>query len=264
MNIFNFLFYNFLPNNCLICGRTLKNNNICSHCEISLKPKFNINRCKLCYKPINNKYEDYCLYCQQYDIPIRYIRYIMEYKELFSIFIKQMKYSSSRKLLDFGSDLLVTNYKKYFGNDFHDIIIPAYSSKKSLEERGFLHTYFLAKNVYKYIKGYKNDVILAKYTDFPDNYKRRAHLPLKLRLRYSKININLRKNDIINKKILFIDDMITTGSSALNLLFELKAYGFKSFDIYTLGVSKDFYSNFEQSLEVYNKKMLKFYSKYND
>ena len=74
MNIFNFLFYNFLPNNCLICGRTLKNNNICSHCEISLKPKFNINRCKLCYKPINNKYEDYCLYCQQYDIPIRYIR----------------------------------------------------------------------------------------------------------------------------------------------------------------------------------------------
>ena len=58
--------------------------------------------------------------------------------------------------------------------------------------------------------------------------------------------------------------MITTGSSALNLLFELKACGFKSFDIYTLGVSKDFYSNFEQSLEVYNKKMLKFYSKYND
>ena len=149
---------------------------------------------------------------------------------------------------------MINYYKNFFGNDFHDVIIPAYSSKKSLYARGYLHTYFLAKMVYNYIKTYKNDVILAKFNNFPCNYDRKAHLSLKLRLRYSKININLSDNCIINKKILFVDDMITTGSIALYMLYELSSSSFKSFDVYTLGVSSDFYENFENSLEVYNIK----------
>ena len=251
------LLINLFSQNCLVCGRSIRGTSICTFCSSKLQPRFWEKRCKSCYKPILNIHNDYCLNCQQDKNPIRYIRYIWEYKELKSIFIKQMKYCKSRSLLSIAGDYMVKNYKHYFGNDFPDVIIPAYSSQKSLYDRGFLHTYILAKMIYNYIKTYNKDVILATFNDFPKNYDRRAHLSLNLRLRYSKININLKESCFVNKKILFVDDMITTCSSALNMLYELDSDKLKSFDIYTLGVATDFYQNFEHSLEIYNKKRFK-------
>lgn len=196
---------------------------------------------------------EYCLTCQLTDIPFRYIRYLWEYKELESIFIKKMKYSKSSFLLNLASNYLISNYEKLFYGQMHDIIIPAFSSVKSLKERGYLHTYYLAKKLYKHILRYKKDVILASYCNFPNTYYKKALSPMKLRLRYLPIHINLDLNTIKNKKILFIDDMITTGSSALNLQKTLLCADYEAFDVYTLGVASDFYENFEKSIMIYSK-----------
>ncbi|MGI6680011.1 MAG: hypothetical protein ACOX3T_00720 [Bdellovibrionota bacterium] len=274
------LFLNLLPSQCLICGRILYDKSICSHClktlnletltPKTLTPKTYEYRCKGCFKPILNSIDDYCLNCQLEDMPFRRIRYIWEYKELESIFIKKMKYGKSSTLLRLASSYLIDNYKLFFNDTLHDIVIPAFSSRKSLHDRGFLHTYFLAKTIYKFIKTKKNDVILVAYNDFPDNYDKRANLSLKARLKYSKIDVSLPIKDISQKNILFVDDMLTTGSTAFNLLSELnKKYtdnslGIENFDILTLSVATDFYDNLKESVKIFYKKNLKNYLKTTD
>ncbi len=244
------IFTNMVPSNCLVCGRILDEEKICSFCKNALKVN-NIHRCKCCFRPFECFNEEYCLYCQQTEMPFSSIRYLWEYKTLASIFIKNMKYNNELNLLFFASNLLLEHYEKFFDNTYHDIIIPSPSSTSSLYQRGFLHTNILATKILQFLHHKNYNSTLVHFKNFPKNYKRKSELSISKRIKKSKICIDLKKYNFHNKKVLFIDDMITTGSTALNMYNILKDYDLECFDVYTLAIASDFYDNFEKALKYF-------------
>ncbi len=185
-------------------------------------------------------------------MPFSKLRYLWEYKALPSIFIKNMKYSDTPTLLKFASKLLLKNYESFFDGIFHDIIIPAPSSASSLYRRGFLHTNILASEIFNFLKSKKKDVKIICYDKYPKNYDRKSESSFSERVKKTRIQIDLKRYDFSNKKVLFIDDMITTGTTSLNVLNVIKDFNLEHFDIYTLGFASDFYENFENTLKYFS------------
>lgn len=189
---------------------------LCDHCLTSFKPLKDKENCPMCFRPYC-KYT-YCFDCQKWmDIyPKMGTRHeaLFEYNESAKEWLKKLKFQGDTQIgesleAEFGQRL------KEYMEEY--IIVPIPSSSVSLTERGFNQVEVLldcAKISYQNILNHKGTL------------KRQALKNRKERLKsdqpfYIK---NEQKMKLIDKSVLLVDDVYTTGRT----LFHAKDYLYKS------------------------------------
>ncbi len=128
------------------------------------------------------------------------------------------------------ADLFLVNQKRYFSLLFHSYyLVPAPSFKEKDEIRGFNHVGEIFRGIGK---GYIHAIIKTDNVKQADlNFKERQEIGNHLAMAK---NINLD-----GKKILFVDDLITTGATAKSCCDLLKKAGAKDVRILSVARTRD-------------------------
>lgn len=127
---------------------------------------------------------------------------------------------------------ILNKYKKiYLQLDFYDIIIPIPISKQRKKERGYDQCLLIAKEIAKdsHIK-LENKIIKKTTNNIPQSKLNKNEREKNVKNVYKLLNME----KIINKNILLIDDIFTTGATANQCSRILKLAGVKQVDILTI------------------------------
>jgi len=205
----------FYPPICLICGR-MSENNLCNKCILFLNKQLVLGVDNY----ISNKQTEFDehMYLFTYEGIIR--KLILEYKfndkpYLNKIFVKILKKNKKTVLF----------LKKY------DIIIPVPISKKRMRQRGYNQCILIAREISKCFDIQYNDRDLLKNKDTQPQ----SILSKELRKENVKdVYIIKNKEKLIDKKVLLVDDIFTTGSTVNECSKILIQAGVKSVGILTI------------------------------
>jgi ComF family protein len=153
-----------------------------------------------------------------------------------------MKYKALIKLVYLSTSEIIKYWSNLFVESDFDLIIPMPANYLRHKQRGFNQSLIIAKYLIKYTK-LKNikiaDVLRA-------SVKRRAQADLSINARIKNMKSGftcIKPTKIINKNVLLIDDVITTGSSIKSAIDCLSANGARKVDVLSLAVSPAFYRN---------------------
>lgn len=199
---------------------------LCDQCLALFMPLENKENCPVCYRAYCET--TYCLDCQKWMniYPNMETRHeaLFEYNETAKEWLKKLKFQGDTQI---GASLkqelsqkLKTYMKKY-------IIIPVPSSSESLEERGFNQV----EVVLDYAKISYQNILNHNGT-----LKRQALKNRKERLEsaqpfYIK---NQQKSKLIDKSVLLVDDVYTTGRTLFHAKDCLVRVGAKSVESFTI------------------------------
>lgn len=203
------------PPICLICGK-YTSSSLCKKCEQSLAKQQIVGIDN--YLLNEEKNFDEHLYLFQYEGFIR--KLILQYKfqeksYLYKIFVKNLK----------------NNEKIYLFLKKYDIIIPVPISKKRKKQRGYNQTSLLAQQISKDFNLECTEKCLTKDI----HTKPQSSLSKEDRIKNVKNVYSVKKQEkIINRNILLIDDIYTTGNTVNECSRVLKQAGAKSVAILTL------------------------------
>ena len=209
MDFLNFLF----PMKCGICNKILKEA-ICNNC---LNKLYKIEKVKI----VNVKN---CYYNKHL--------YIFEYKGIIRTKIIQYKFRDKAYLYNFFAHIMLKNKKIYRFIKSYDIIIPVSISKQRFKERGYNQTLLIAKELASNIENLelKNDVLFKIKNTAPQSTLNKAERKSNLKGAYAVKNETVIKN----KKVLILDDVYTTGSTAKECSKLLKSTGVKHIGVITI------------------------------
>ena len=200
---------------CSICGRPTKDG-LCNKCKLLLDRQAILGIDD--YYLNNEKEFDEHMYLYAYDSIIR--KLILKYKfqeksDLYKIFVKNLK----------------NNKKTYLFLKKYDIIIPVPISKKRLKERGYNQSSLLSKEISKDFNIEYNDKCLLKHK----HTESQSSLNKELRTKNVEDVYSVKNQEkIINKKILLVDDIYTTGSTVNECSKVLRQAGAENIGILTI------------------------------
>lgn len=209
MDFLNFLF----PVKCGICNKISKEA-ICNNCLNNL---YKIEKVKI-IKIKNNYYNKHL--------------YIFDYKGIIRTKIIHYKFRDKAYLYKFFVHIMLKNKKIYRFIKSYDIIIPVSISKQRFKERGYNQTLLIAKELSRNIEGLelKNDVLFKTKNTVPQSTLNKVERKNNLKDTYVVINDTAIKN----KKILILDDVYTTGSTAGECSKILKKAGAEQIGVITI------------------------------
>ncbi|GAA0744380.1 ComF family protein [Clostridium oceanicum] len=184
-------------NNCIICDSYVENKFLCRNCE---------NKIKYCYDP-------YIIDKNGLKVKIYSVAY---YSGIILELIIRLKYKSDFKS---GEVLGFLMYKKILKENLNiDYITYVPSTNKSLKKRGYNQSKYLAKIIGDYTK-----IPIINLLTKNDNAKDQIGLNKEERWKNVKNSFNLKfKENIENKNILLVDDVLTTGATTFYCFKELK------------------------------------------
>ena len=212
MNLIDKILDIIYPPFCGICGKG-KNTFLCKKCEEKLKREAVWGK-----DQYEDKYFENHFYVFKYDGMIRNI--ILNYK-----------FNEKPYLYKSFVNFLNKYQKKYLQFDFYDIIIPVPISKKRLKLRGYNQSLLIAKDLAVELNTkIMNDILIKQKNNKPQSELNKISREQNVKDVYKLLN----KDKIINKKILLIDDIYTTGSTVNECSKVLKQAGAEKVDIYTL------------------------------
>ena len=202
------------PPVCGFCGK-LDKNSLCNKCKIRIQKNA---ICKIEDYRETSSYFDEHIYLFQYDGEVRDA--ILNYKfneqaYIYKTFLEFIK----------NNEKICAQIKKY------DIIIPIPISKKRMKQRGYNQSTLIAKNLAKMLNiEYKENVLVKIKDNKPQSelgqHERSANVKGVYKIK------SLR--NIYIKKILLIDDIFTTGSTANECAKVLKENNVNNVGIFTL------------------------------
>ena len=199
---------------CGICGK-LEQKSLCNKCKIKLQKSA---ICKIEDYKNTSSYFDEHIYLFQYNGEIRdaILKYKFDEKSyIYRTFLEFIK----------NNENICAQIKKY------DIIIPVPISKKRLNTRGYNQSSLIAKNLAKELNIEYSEKILIKTKDNkPQSEMKQDTRKSNVSGVYKVIN----KERINNKKVLIVDVIFTTGSTADECARVLKDNNAESIGVFTL------------------------------
>jgi len=198
----------FFPLSCLNCGKKIRKDYLCLPCQ---------NQIKLlsppdCYTQIkiNRNYRNGFTVISS-----------CNYRGAAKALIHSFKYRHCDFLADTLSRLMIKQLNQAgFNPKNYDFIVPVPLNRYKLKQRGYNQAKLLAKQLAKYLKiPLKDDIISSKYIKDSQTKlspkKRKENVKGKFRV----------KNDMKNKKIVLVDDVLTTGATLSACWQSLKEKG---------------------------------------
>lgn len=184
------------PQTCGICGK-INENSLCKKCEIKLNKQAE-NRIIKEGTEIEDKYFNELMYIFRYEGQIR--KLIIDYK-----------FNDKAYLYKMFVNFLLKNKKIFENIKNYDTIIPVPISKKRKNERGYNQSLLISRNIAEKtnLKLMNNCLIKNK------NIIEQSKLNKEDRLQNIQGVYDLKNKKLLeNRKILLIDDIYTTGSTA--------------------------------------------------
>jgi ComF family protein len=219
------------PSLCLCCETKIKQGHLCTGCKekiIFLGPLL----CRWCARPISEG-KISCQRCQNKIYPYDRLISATAYREPMVSLIHLFKYKNFDWLGQFFSSLVLEHLKNIYFNPWgYDFIIPVPMHKYKLKKRGYNQSKLLAKLLSNHFKIPLRDDIINTVNIRPSQAK------LQKQKRQENVEgIFTAKKDLTNKKIILIDDIFTTGSTAASCCQTLVKQNVSSTTVITLSRS---------------------------
>ncbi len=197
---------------CYFCNSLLKPWEVfwCTNCMNKIKKeRNNYKHCKKCARFVSNN-TDFCSYCKNNEYPFTTAISVGVYSGVLKKSLHDFKYRNKQSFAEPLSRLIAleaTKYKKILTADTI-IAVPMHSSK--LKKRGYNQSELLSECISKLLNIPFNKKILIKIKNTDDMVNLRKNERLNnLEGAFSVKNQKL----ILDKKIVLVDDIFTTGST---------------------------------------------------
>ncbi|CCY44552.1 putative uncharacterized protein [Clostridium sp. CAG:7] len=199
------------PRRCPVCGQIImpKGNLICPGCIRKLSwvrgPV-----CKCCGKEIISETAEYCSDCAIHPRSFSNGMSLLNYNEISAPSLAKIKYHNHREYLDFYAEAAYRKYAARIARLSPDLIIPVPVHKSRMKKRGFNQAEEFGKRLSHYLEIPMNSSLLIRSKKTVPQ----KDLGPALRLKNLEQAFSCRKLPYRMKKVLLIDDIYTTGSTA--------------------------------------------------
>ncbi len=223
------------PNICQFCEKeiaTTKEGYVCKRCKNNIKhiePPF----CERCGKPFSGSItvRFICADCKISKIYFDHARSAVEYEGIIKKAVHLYKYRSALWIEPMLADILITTVQKDLNPDEWDSIIPVPLHFVKYYERGFNQAERLSNFISKATKIPVNKKVLKriKYTETQttrDRTKRSENVK-------NAFAVKDKIGWLKGKKIILIDDVMTTGSTVNECSRMLRRAGVAKIDVWT-------------------------------
>lgn len=225
-NIIDFISEIIFPKFCLGCGRI--GLYLCDKCQKKIKD-FDNRRCFYCHKKsLFGLTHPNCLKPDRFNGYVAFYQYNWLLKKI----IKSLKYRLATQVWqEFKKNILLKKLSLIKNWGRIDYIHPVPIDKKKLNKRGFNQALLISE--------YFNDFLRLKQGNFLVRKKERkpqANISSK-KIRKKNIKgcfLAINKEKIVNKNILLVDDVITTGATIEEITKVLRKAGAKNIFVLTL------------------------------
>jgi len=218
--LLNFLFFE----TCLVCGEP--NVGICRKC-LEGAPKARLE-CLRCSKP--NPFGLYCRACRKKNRP-DFVLACFDYSGAVREAVHQFKYEDASKLAESFAPFLFKAARRISGCRKYSIVPIPLSSRKQ-RFRGFNQAFLLAKSLSGRSGLKVADILWRK--DGPQSQVR--SVSRKARRANVKGVFSLKRDQLAPKKIILLDDVITTGATVEEACKALKKAGAKEIIVLSLAM----------------------------
>ena len=203
----------FFPRRCPLCNEIVipKDKKACISCVENL-PFIQEPRCKRCSKPVVVQEQEYCYDCE---------KSVHHYEKGYGVFLYEgtikkslmdYKFRGMKQYASFYTEQIIKDIGEKLRRLNCDLLIPVPLHKRKKRIRGFNQAQLLAKGLEQYlnIPVVENVLVRTKYTTPQKklNDKERLYNLIEA-FAVSKDNVS----QIIDNKILIVDDIYTTGST---------------------------------------------------
>lgn len=184
-----------------------------------------------------------CVACQVWPPPLRYVRSRWRYGKEAERLVKALKYGKQRALAEYLAEQLIEiglseESEGGFPEKDWDIVIPIPSGTEQLRRRGFHHVALIASRVSKGL-----DLPLARGALYQTRRViAQASLGAGQRLDNVRHAFAARDQEVSGRRVLLIDDVITTGATMWSAAWALLEAGATSVDGLSVARSRQFKS----------------------
>lgn len=199
--------------NCIVCGQHIEEGYICIKCR---------NKIKICNEALIINKEGYELKCYS----------VSYYSNIMRDLILKLKYKSDFEAGGLIAELMIEFIKKQ--NIAFDLVTFVPMTRKALKKRGYNQSEFLAKLISRHLNAPLVSCV-KKIKDTGDQ------IGLDGNSRWENLShcfISSYKNKFAEKKILIIDDVITTGATAYYCAKEIFSSGCNQVIVLTAAKSR--------------------------
>ncbi|MCB0344815.1 MAG: ComF family protein [Bdellovibrionales bacterium] len=198
---------------------------------------------------VHNSSAAICVACAVWPLPIGQLRSQFCYEGSIEAAIKAMKYNGQRRLISFfaehlADDLALPGTMFDAGGsqvqccDFWDLLVPVPSTLESLKNRGYGHTAFIARKT-AYALNITADVTVLRSIR---SRKRQVDCSPEERFHNVADCFGAKSSRIKGRRILLLDDVLTTGATITSAAAALLDAGARSVDAITIARSRKFRS----------------------
>jgi ComF family protein len=216
----------------LLCQRCLGSIRVISHPFCS--------KCGLPTAGLALQSDGLCGRCLSSPPPYRRARYGAYYEGRLREALIRFKYYAALTVGETLSDLLVATFRRHYDRDEFDVIVPVPVHRKRLFQRGFNQAVILAANLASKVTLPVDRRSLIKVKDTPPQ----AQLPRAQRVSNLRNSFSVRDPvNVLNKNVLLIDDVATTGSTLAEATKTLLKAGASRVDALVLALrTADFFN----------------------
>ncbi len=233
--IFNKILALILPNRCLSCNQFISEEEIFCHQHKSKIKLHTIHQCNICAEKIIDKNQKICQNCQNSRPLFSSVTAIFTFNDYIGKVIHDLKYYDKTYLKNRLAKLLANSINKCAKN--YDVITGVPLHKKKLKQRKFNQTIILCNEIVKYHRNLQLKSNLIQRIKFSKSQTWLSQEERQKNIKNSFIVNKNQINNIKNKKIILVDDVMTTGATIQNCAKILIENGAKEVKILVLAKS---------------------------